>query len=63
MTEVNESHARDVVQKTLKKRKRSFKCLSCGLEAHRDAVGCVNMGLAREGGAVKGAVASPHASA
>jgi len=27
------------------RRGRLFKCLSCGLEAHRDAVGCVNIGL------------------
>ncbi|RLG58246.1 MAG: hypothetical protein DRN88_01240 [Candidatus Hydrothermarchaeota archaeon] len=32
--------------KSAVKRRRPFKCL-CGLEAHRDAVGCVNIGLAR----------------
>ncbi|MGQ9721697.1 MAG: zinc ribbon domain-containing protein [Candidatus Jordarchaeum sp.] len=26
---------------------RLFRCLNCGLEAHRDAVGCVNIGLAQ----------------
>jgi len=26
------------------KHKRLFKCLNCGLEAHRDAVGAINMG-------------------
>ncbi len=26
---------------------RLFRCLDCGLEAHRDAVGCVNIGLAQ----------------
>ncbi|RLG55540.1 MAG: hypothetical protein DRN95_07755 [Candidatus Hydrothermarchaeota archaeon] len=52
--------------KNVEKRKRLFKCLSCGLEAHRD-VGCVNIGLAhfekaslsQNGGAVNRAVASP----
>ncbi|MHA1686424.1 MAG: hypothetical protein ACTSYD_08445 [Candidatus Heimdallarchaeaceae archaeon] len=29
------------------KRKRLFKCLDCGLEVHRDAVGSVNIGLAQ----------------
>lgn len=29
------------------KRKRLFKCINCRLEAHRDAVGCVNIGLAQ----------------
>ena len=29
------------------KHKRLFKCLDCRLEAHRDAVGCVNIGLAQ----------------
>ncbi|MEM2352543.1 MAG: transposase, partial [Thermoproteota archaeon] len=37
---------------------RLFKCLSCGLEAHRDAVGVLN--IARlHGGEVNGAVAHP----
>jgi putative transposase len=31
------------------KNKRLFKCLNCKPEAHRDAVGCVNMGLACSG--------------
>jgi len=35
-------HSRRVV-----KRGRLFKCLNCGLEAHRDAVGGVNIGLAQ----------------
>jgi len=29
------------------KRKRLFKCLNCGLEAHRDAVGVLNIGFAQ----------------
>ena len=29
------------------KRKRLFKCLDCKLEAHRDAVGSINIGLAQ----------------
>ena len=52
--------------KKVEKRKRLFKCL-CGLEAHRDAVGCVNIRLAQfekaklsqNEGAVNRAVASP----
>jgi putative transposase len=28
--------------------KRMFKCRECGLEAHRDAVGCINIGLAHQ---------------
>jgi putative transposase len=28
--------------------KRMFKCRDCGLEAHRDAVGCINIGLAHQ---------------
>ncbi|MBS7627562.1 transposase [Candidatus Bathyarchaeota archaeon] len=39
-------------------RRRLFKCLSCGLEAHRDAVGVLN--IARlNGGEVNGVVAHP----
>ncbi|UJG40471.1 MAG: transposase [Candidatus Heimdallarchaeum aukensis] len=44
------------------KRKRLFKCLNCGLEAHRDAVGCVNIRLAQGehlAGVINGAVARP----
>ena len=45
------------------KRKRLFKCLSCGLEANRDAVGVINIGLAQgvklPAGAINGAVARP----
>ncbi|MHA1303240.1 MAG: hypothetical protein ACTSPI_06015 [Candidatus Heimdallarchaeaceae archaeon] len=26
---------------------RLFKCLNCKLEAHRDAVGCANVGIAQ----------------
>ncbi|GBE54200.1 putative transposase [archaeon BMS3Bbin15] len=33
--------------KHMVKRKRLFKCLDCKLEAHRDAVGSVNIGLAQ----------------
>jgi len=38
--------------------KRLFKCLSCGLEAHRDAVGVLNIGY-RQGGSVNGVMAYP----
>ncbi|UJG42024.1 MAG: transposase [Candidatus Heimdallarchaeum aukensis] len=45
------------------KRKRLFKCLDCGLEPHRDAVGCLNIGLAQgerfPAGVINGAVARP----
>ncbi|MHA1829466.1 MAG: transposase, partial [Candidatus Heimdallarchaeaceae archaeon] len=42
------------------KRKRLFKCLDCTLEAHRDAVGCVNIRLAHTGGEVANwSLASP----
>ncbi|MBS7268575.1 MAG: transposase [Candidatus Freyarchaeota archaeon] len=37
---------------------RLFKCLSCGLEAHRDSVGVLNIARLR-GGEVNGAVAHP----
>ncbi len=33
--------------KHIMKRKRLFKCLDCKLEAHRDAVGSINIGLAQ----------------
>ncbi len=45
------------------RRKRLFKCLNCSLEAHRDAVGVLNIGLAQgarlPAGAVNGVVARP----
>lgn len=43
------------------KRGRLFKCKDCGLEAHRDAVGSVNIGLAHRNGGevVNRAVACP----
>jgi putative transposase len=45
------------------KRGRLFKCLSCGIEAHRDAVGVLNIGLAQGAklptGAVNGLMAEP----
>jgi putative transposase len=53
------------VSKRVTRSKRMFRCRDCGLEAHRDAVGCVNIGLAhqkeKEKGAeaVNGAVARP----
>ena len=71
VTEVKEYYTSPVCprcgSKNVEKRKRLFKCLSCGLEAHRDAVGCVNIRLAQfekaklsqNGGAVNRAVASP----
>ncbi|MDF2958124.1 MAG: Transposase [Candidatus Alkanophagales archaeon MCA70_species_1] len=49
--------------KRIVKRGRLFKCVDCKLEAHRDAVGSVNMGLAQgEGlpaGVINRAVARP----
>jgi len=39
-------------------RKRLFKCNNCGLEAHRDAVGVLNMGTLRRGMPI-GVVAHP----
>jgi len=49
--------------KRIVRRGRLFKCLDCKLEAHRDAVGCVNIGLAQgeiiPAGVVNGAVARP----
>ena len=45
------------------KRGRLFKCLSCGVEAHRDAVGALNIGLAQgaklPAGAINGAMTRP----
>lgn len=41
------------------KRGRLFKCLQCGLEAHRDAVGVLNMGTLPSGGMPIGVVAHP----
>jgi len=41
------------------RRGRLFKCLNCGLEAHRDAVGVMNMGTLRNGGMPIGLVAQP----
>ena len=41
------------------RRGRLFKCLKCGLDAHRDAVGVVNMGTLRNGGMPIGVVAHP----
>ena len=61
--EVDESYTSSVCprcgSKNAVKRKRLFRCLDCGLEAHRDAVGCVNIRLAQGGGVINGAVASP----
>ena len=41
------------------KRGRLFKCLNCGLEAHRDAVGVLNMATHLKGGLAIGLVAQP----
>ncbi|MHC1611551.1 MAG: RNA-guided endonuclease InsQ/TnpB family protein, partial [Candidatus Methanospirareceae archaeon] len=46
------------------KRGRLFKCVDCKLEAHRDAVGSVNIGLAQgaemlPAGVINGAVTRP----
>jgi len=38
---------------------RLFKCLSCGLEAHRDVVGVLNMATLRKGGLAIGVMAHP----
>jgi len=38
---------------------RLFKCLNCGLEAHRDAVGVLNMANLHNGGTAIGVVAHP----
>jgi len=38
---------------------RLFKCLNCGLEAHRDAVGVLNIGYLQGEGSVNGVVAHP----
>ncbi|MGC8935856.1 MAG: transposase [Candidatus Methanomethylicaceae archaeon] len=38
---------------------RLFKCLNCQLEAHRDAVGVLNIGCLRLEGSVNGVVAHP----
>lgn len=40
------------------RRGRLFKCLNCGLEAHRDSVGAVNIGVVF-GGRINGVVAHP----
>ncbi len=49
--------------KHVTKRGRLFKCMECKLEAHRDAVGCVNIGLAQgerlPAGVINRAVARP----
>ncbi|WXG42083.1 MAG: transposase [Candidatus Freyarchaeum deiterrae] len=34
--------------KRIVRSKRMFRCRDCGLEAHRDAVGCINIGLAHQ---------------
>jgi putative transposase len=41
------------------KRGRLFKCLKCGLEANRDAIGVSNIALVHNGGGVNGLVAQP----
>ena len=45
------------------KRGRLFKCVSCGVEAHRDAVGALNIGLAQgvklPAGVINGAMTRP----
>ena len=41
------------------KRGRLFKCLNCGLEAHRDVVGVLNMATHLNGGLAIGVVAHP----
>ena len=45
------------------RRGRLFKCISCRVEAHRDAVGVLNIGLAQgaklPAGAINGAMARP----
>ena len=41
------------------RRGRMFKCLKCGLDAHRDVVGVINMGTLHNGGMPIGLVAQP----
>jgi len=41
------------------KRGRLFKCLKCGLEANRDAVGVLNIAFVHNGGGLNGVVAHP----
>ncbi len=41
------------------KRGRLFKCLSCGLKAHRDVVGVLSMANLHGGGTAIGVVAHP----
>ncbi|HDI13133.1 MAG TPA: hypothetical protein ENF64_03350 [Hadesarchaea archaeon] len=43
----------------LVKRGRLLKCKSCGVEAHRDVAGALNIGAVRNGGHVSWAVAHP----
>ena len=49
--------------KHVTKRGRLFKCMKCKTETHRDAVGCVNIGLAQgerlPAGVINRAVARP----
>ena len=64
VTKVNERGTSSICPRCGSRRhvrsKRRFKCNDCGLEAHRDAVGCVNIGLAHKcAEAVNGAVARP----
>ncbi|MHA1686138.1 MAG: zinc ribbon domain-containing protein [Candidatus Heimdallarchaeaceae archaeon] len=65
--EVNEAHTSSICPRCrsthILKRKRLFKCLDCGLGAHRDAVGSVDIGLAHGehflAGVINRAVACP----
>lgn len=41
------------------KRGRLLKCRSCGVEAHRDVAGALNIGAVHNGGHVNGAMEHP----
>jgi len=62
IVEASEAHTSDTCprcrSRNSERKKRLFRCLGCGLEAHRDAVGVMNMASLRGGSAV-GAMAHP----
>ena len=62
---VKENHTSSVCPRcgstNVYKHKRLFKCLKCGLEAHRDVVGVLNIArLSARTGGFNGALASPE---
>jgi putative transposase len=62
VVEISEAHTSDMCprcrSRNNERRGRLFRCLSCGLEAHRDAVGVVNM-ASLSGERAVGAMAHP----